>query len=497
MSWRTCGLVLSLASVLTASAACGGSARTPPPGPPAGYARSERADEAAKAAADDALAATEPGAVQPKDRKAYFDALTRYVRRTSYGRSQSETGAPKEPDPEVLRKVLVLEPLASGDPALAAPIQDSSVASLPRRIHEWLFKRGDDFLQAYAFEPAKVLSPESSRWHQAEAAWVAWVGRQLPTVNEVDAQTLTYYMGQSRRDGVPQFPGLDRFAVGLAIVDLWVRLGHPEVDRGRPFESVVCQVNNNYGKLSSWCGGGEGWWYAEALATDQSAHRLARVVLERKDPLLTVSVSLGIGTSPRTLVVLNDFEQDPTIWRDALLAISRGEDQGFLRDWLIPDLRRVWKSRPAWRPVILYALAQASGEYADEQHEEHGLVGFGHFSQQFEGGVSRGDFAAFLQQAPRALELARWLLPARTKGWSVADVVLPQLDAYFALPRDAWAPRAPGFASLVGYLCYREHDLAGLAKLRAYFEKRAPSHPGDPLNAMMDHYGPKECRGHR
>jgi hypothetical protein len=42
-------------------------------------------------------------------------------------------------------------------------------------------------------------------------------------------------------------------------------------------------------------------------------------------------------------------------------------------------------------------------------------------------------------------------------------------------------------------MCYADQDLAGLAKLKAYFDKRAPAHPGDKLNLMMDGYGAKEC----
>jgi hypothetical protein len=398
-------------------------------------------------------------------------------------------GDPTQPDPETLRKVLVLgEMVHDSDPKLA------------KRIREWLFKRSDDYLQAYAFETAKVLtSPPTSRWHQAEDAWGRWVMSVTPSLTEAEAETMTRAVTEYVPEGVHAFPTIERFTLGLAIADLWAREGHPEIDRNRAaFETTVCGRQNDYGKLSVYCGGRRSFWYGEALASDAGAHRLAQALLARKDTPLTTSAILGVGGSPRALTVLADLEQDASLWRDAVLAVSRMENHSWIQDWLIPELRRVWRARPAWRGVILYALAQASGEYADEQHDEHGLVPFARFARDFEGGASRSDVISFLEQAPRALDSIRWILPARTKGFAVVPLVLPHLDAYLALPKGSptGSPPGPGFGSFVGYLCYHDHDLAGLAELRAYFSKRAPLHPGDPLNTLMAPYSPRACRGH-
>ena len=159
--------------------------------------------------------------------------------------------------------------------------------------------------------------------------------------------------------------------------------------------------------------------------------------------------------------------------------IARVDDAHWLQDWLVPELKKKWRAQPSWRGTILYARSRrASGEYPDD-NEAHGLIDWTHFARDFEGGVTRNDFASFLTQSPSALELARWLLAARTKGWSTVDVILPDLDAYFALPKDDhYAPRGAGFASIPGYLCHHDHDLAGIAKLRDYFTKRAASHSG-------------------
>jgi hypothetical protein len=111
--------------------------------------------------------------------------------------------------------------------------------------------------------------------------------------------------------------------------------------------------------------------------------------------------------------------------------------------------------------------------------------------------VTRADVDAFLDQAPRSLELAVWVLPARTRGWSVADAILPRLDAYLALADDVpeGSPPGPGLGILVGYLCEDDFDPAGWAKLRAYFDSRARSHPGDRTNRIMDlgRFAPKRC----
>ena len=477
--------VWAVGSCLVVACAGPGSDAGRAPVQPYPTARRSPDEAAAKAAA---LASVEPAAVAPADRAAYFEAVPRTARAAREASRRQEAGDPDEPDAEALRKVLLLaQLLGTSDPELS------------RRVRAWLFERTGDFVEAYTSQTARVLSSApTSPWHRSEAAWGSWVMAQLPTMTEDEAARIVRGVTGYLPQGVKAFPTVDRFTLGLAIADLWAKEGHPQVDRNRPaFENVVCSVEDDYGKLGSYCGGGKGWWYQEALSSDALTHRLAEAVLARKDPSLTAAVILGVGTTPKTLAVLSDFERDANAWRDAILAVSRVNDFHWLQDWLIPELRRVWRSHPAWRGVVLYALAQASGEHAEDDREQYGLVDFLHFSRDFEGGATRADFTSFLDQSPRALELARWIMPARTKGWSVVDLVLPRLDAYFELPRNlpARSPPGPGFGSLVGFLCYRDHDLAGLARLRAYFAKRAPSHPGDPLNALMDHYTPKECRG--
>ena len=82
-----------------------------------------------------------------------------------------------------------------------------------------------------------------------------------------------------------------------------------------------------------------------------------------------------------------------------------------------------------------------------------------------------------------------------TAGWDPIDLVLPRLDGYFGSPhRDRDFPvGGDGFWSFVSALCSERHDEAGLAKLRAYFRARAPSHPGDRLNTSMDSWPPGRC----
>jgi len=81
------------------------------------------------------------------------------------------------------------------------------------------------------------------------------------------------------------------------------------------------------------------------------------------------------------------------------------------------------------------------------------------------------------------------------------NAVLPRLDAYFALPKDIpeGSPAGPGLGILVSQLCWDDFDAGAWARLRAYFDKRAPSHPGDPTNRITDlgPYAPKRCARQR
>jgi hypothetical protein len=436
------------------------------------------------ASTSDALAATEPAAVAPADRRAYFDAVTQTRRSTLRG-AHAPMGEPTEPNADDVQKILALAPLVgASDPELDA------------RIRAWLFACMKDYAQAYAFQNANVrASPAGGGWHRTEAAWVRWLMAQLPTLTEPEANDVVWTLMGHVPEGVDAYPGLDRLALGAAVVDLWTRSGRPKADRSRvAYETVVCPVYSQYGRLYSSCGG-RSWWYREAIANDTSARRLARFVLERKDPELTVNGSVAIGRTPQTLTFLRDLERDPVVWQRAIIAVANEEaDRTWMQSWMLPELRRVWRSQPAARGAILYALAEASGEHADELPD--GVGGFTHFAREFEGGVTRADFVSFLDQAPRAIELAKWIMPARTKGWSVADILVQRLDAYLALPPDvpAMSPRGPGLERLVGHLCYRDHDMSEIGKLRTYFERRAASHPGDKLNVLVDSFTPAACR---
>jgi hypothetical protein len=148
---------------------------------------------------------------------------------------------------------------------------------------------------------------------------------------------------------------------------------------------------------------------------------------------------------------------------------------------------------------VLYALAEfAVPLLGTHPGDFEGPTPLKSFAEHFGGRITRAELEAFLDQSPRSLDLAVWLMPARTKDWSVVDVILPRLDAYLALPHDGGSTPGPGLGSLVGALCYTDFDARGWAKLRAYFDRRAASHPGDPLNVIMDlgHYAPARCHAH-
>jgi hypothetical protein len=431
-----------------------------------------------------AVSAAEPQAVALEERAVYLDAIEQWG--GSGGRpSPAESPEPRRPDMEAVRKVLGLKELVGdSDPALAA------------RIRTWLLARVDELASAYNDDAAKVRAlPPTSRWRQIEAGFITWLNRALPTLTEEELGHVEWKIEDLVRydKGVNAFAGVDRIALGMAAVDLWIRAGHPKPDRNRHlFYSVLCAVEVRSGMLRRSCDS-DGWWYKEQTASEAGTRRLAQAVLARRDRDLARTVAVAMGRTSMTLTFLAEIEKDAALWQTAVIAISSHEERAWTHDFLLPELRRAWKTYPDRRGAILYSVAQASTHPEAELPVQ--VVGFLNFTRDWGSGVGRTELVAFLDQHPRAIELLAWLMPARTPGWSVVDVLVPRLEAYFALSRDTAddAPRGPGFERIVSVLC-KEHAFGELAKLRTYFERRAPAHPGDRLNMIMDSYTPKTCR---
>ncbi len=436
------------------------------------------------------FANVEPDAVAPADRAAYFEWLDSggadVAWRASMRSQLQHPSQPTEPryGPGTIQKVLRLAQLAGGgDPKLAADIR------------KWLLGLMDDYVGAYWNDSASILGlPPDAPWHRAEAAWSTWLASTMSSLPDDEVGSIVHYAFSPVRDGVRAFPGFDPFAYGLMIADRWARAGHPTSESAY-YTDVVCPVkyDANDPRGRTVCRDSE--WYPYVLRTEESTKRLAQALVARRDPVLTRTIFRTVGTN---LALWRELEADEPTWHDATLERANDQEQG---DAPVSELRRLWRTYPARRGVILYMLATSWGntdlpsEYIVNDKVDD-MARYTRFPSSFDGGVTRADFASFLEQGPRAVGMSQWVMPYLTKGWSPVDLLLPRLDAYLLLPEDERrrAGQSDPFLGTVLYVC--KHEPQGeFAKLWAYHQKReAARKPGDALDSSLGGLTPKECK---
>lgn len=429
-----------------------------------------------------------PDTVAPADRAAYFEWLgsddeDAQWRASRQAQSRSE---PQQPDhsPETILKVLRLAQLVgAGDPKLSGDIR------------KWLLGLMDDYGGAYWNDAAAVQAlPPDAPWHRAEAAWSSWLASSMASLPDDEAGSVVHDAFFPVRDGVKPFPGFDPFAFGLMIEDRWAKAGHPTSESGY-YADIVCPIEYDRDDPKGRKNCRDSEWYPYALRSEANTKRLAQALVARRDPVFTRTVFRNVGIN---LALWRELETDEPTWHDAALEMADDEDQG---DAPFSELRRLWRAYPARRGVILYMLAISWGNtdlpaefIVNDKLDD--MATYTKFPANFDGGVTRADFANFVDQGPRAVGLSQWLMPWLTNGWSPVDLLLPHLDAYFGLPDNQrrHAGSSDPFLGTVLYLCKR-HETGEFAKLWAYHLKRdAARRPGDPLDTSLGGVTPKECK---
>ncbi|HEX8796136.1 MAG TPA: hypothetical protein VF765_34540 [Polyangiaceae bacterium] len=417
------------------------------------------------------FANVDPDAVARADRAAYFEWLGSQPSNPEYG-------------PETILKALRLAQLVgTGD------------AKLSHDIRRWLLDRMDDYARAYWNDTPRVLAlPPDAPWHRAEAAWSAWLTATMASLPDDEAGWIVHNAFPPVRDGIRPFPGFDPFDFGLMIADRWAKAGHPTSESAY-YADIVCPIEHDQDDPKGRKNCRDSEWYPYALRTDANTKRLAQALIARRDPVLTRTVFRNVGIH---LPLWRELEPDEPTWHDAALEMGNDEDAG---DAPFSELRRLWRAYPARRGVILYMLAASWGntdlpsEYIVNDKVDD-MAAYTKFPSNFDGGITRADFASFLDQGPRAAGMSQWLMPWLTKGWSPVDLLLPHLDAYFQLPANerSRAGQSDPFTGTVLYVCKRMGQ-SEFAKLWAYHLKRdAARRPGDALDTSLAGVTPKDCR---
>jgi hypothetical protein len=173
-----------------------------------------------------------PSNVPPAERGLYFRALRE-------ARDKAPADGVSEPRAEKVLKVLELESLVG-----------TTDAALGRRLRHWLLEeRTHLFADGYLFHtPSIPRLAADSLFRRAEAAYVAWMKRDVPTMTDAEQLALAkdLFLRDRNRTGYVAiaFPGFDTVGFALGVVARWISAGHPDQrdsDRNNPtFEFIVC-----------------------------------------------------------------------------------------------------------------------------------------------------------------------------------------------------------------------------------------------------------------
>lgn len=442
-------------------------------------------------------------AITPDNARAVFAYLVRT--RAGYGslyerrrhREARERGAPDElahdPHAEVVLRVLRVEAVAKG--------MDEDLA---RKARAWLLEQLGWFHHAYGRADDLSKAGEGTPFRAAEAAYARWITSLLPAATAEERLRVVEKVYEA---AAPEaFPGVDRFGLGLAVLDDWVRAGRPRTAGERDprlaaMDHVLCPSSRNArGEHSRdhGCASAQRGFIAFAVATPERRARLAKAMDARDDDALAEQIFVTLrgtinrraareGAADPGIEVFRLLDPKGKSWRAAVdvFATDRDRDRGEIG-------RMIWSTQPARRGSALYLLAEDRSHldayYADNFWRD--------FARSFGAPVDRATLAAMLDHGPRAFALVpgMWLGLARSFGR--ADVLVPRLDAL--LP-DATSPAAPGIlrplSAVISRLC-DEKAAADLGAVHAYLAGRVRARPAEQraLAIAIRDTGPSGCK---
>ena len=386
-------------------------------------------------------------------------------------------------------------------PSIASDVRPSAIARATRfydvampqelkaAIHEWLLNEGNYFHDAYVLYPDVVkTSPPTSAFHRAEAAWVDWTQKNADKFTDLErtalAKMVFVKMPSKDRAGAGRpvsfaFPGFDRVAFGLRVLEEWAAGGHRLLIPGRDrllelFELVVCPFEVDERGQRAQPATCEQDLYRVVVETEANQKRLVDFLLAQKDEVLTENAFVNLMRIPATPAVLSlwrGLEGDEALWKAATRAIADelvSADGGRLQE----EALRVWQAYPARRGALLYLLSQID-RYGNDR------IAWGEWGEA--GVASAADFVTFLKYGRRAMATAWVVWPLLGRGWSRADAIVPGLDRFIADPLvSSYHPQDPELAlqQVVNRMC-AEKNFADLAKVHAYFVERARKFPSD------------------
>ncbi len=440
----------------------------------------------------------QPGAVAAAEYPLYFDYLTRLAwwgRGAPKGRSSDDVA--NDPKGDVILMMIAFAPLVS-----------KKDAALGAKSRDWLAERYEFFGMDYLHKPGPVAdAPAGSPFKRAERAWVDWMNASFEGLPDDKKKTvLVEMLGFSQPfnndEGIVwndfAYPGLKTYEMGLAIIDRWLKAGHPSPNPRRfddkqlqLFAAIASPVKRN--EQNSWSVeviDRRKNWYFHAMRTDALKKRLLAEVLARKDDaftevvfanLLYTSIHLGGNYAKDKRDEWGDFlffwrgvEADQRQWKVATRLLADGGQSDETKRALYDESAKLWRRYPWARPTLLYYLGIGIWYPRD-------LVPWKDFARVFGAPITAKEAGDFLAVSPRAVAALPTMWPALGKGWSRGELIVPRLDEFIEDPlTHAWNFQDP-------YLTFREianllkdEKASGdVAKLHAFFKKRVADHPSE------------------
>jgi hypothetical protein len=461
----------------------------------------------------------EPEAVPAAEHALYYDYLTRLAwwgkgaPRTSRSSDDLDDGKG-----EVLLKMIRFAPmLAKGDAAATADRKGLKPGAAAR---EWLADQYEFFGSSYLHKPGPVTrAPATSAWKRAERAWIDWMNGAFDGLSDEKKKRLLpemlgYTMPFNNDEGIVwnefAYPGLKTYDMGMAIIDRWIKAGHPAAEPRRAqrdnddkqlalFNEVVSPIKrNSQGSWSVETFERRKNWYFHTQRTEALRKRLLADVLARRDDaftevvfanLLTTSIHLNGRYAKDQRDEWADFlfywrgvESDQRQWKVATRVMAEGGISGETKKAAYDEAVKLWRRYPWTRGTLLYLLAAA--------RYEHNLIPWAEWARVFGAAISPREAAEFLDLGCRAVAALPAIWPALGKGWSRAEVLVPRLDRFIQDP----LTRANNFQDpyvtlrdVVNQL--REEKATGdIGRLHGYLRKRVADHPSEEreLTTLLD-----------
>jgi hypothetical protein len=326
-----------------------------------------------------------------------------------------------------------------------------------------------------------IFAEENQKPARAEvrAAYARWIDERFFVAASRTRRSLYEQLFRETKcatEPCERLPELDRVRLALAFFERTPPSDEGEFDA---FDQALCIYDEKGGKIDRNRSCAD--IYGFLTETDARSERLAVALAKAKRRDLLVAALANAEKHLPSLLGALDRKGGP-LYGEALHILADLDSYKF-RDQvyvLRAEVTRAWPTRADLRPILLRLIVAdyVSSGYRDER--------FVKLPDEF-APLDAALFAQFLDEGPRAVELAPALWPALRNVAIPFEIVAPRLDRLVA---ERGLEASKTIAALVRRACQAK-DLEGLRVIRVVLQKRA--HAGDK-DAMAMALTVRDCK---